>query len=364
MLLPTALPRPVSLFRPLPLHGWLGGLLLCALLAVIAKKVAALPWIHELGVSVLPLAILLGMLVGNLATARLQGSAAGIQFAKGPGLRLGIILFGFHLTTQELLGVGWNGFVLAATVLALTFLLSLTVGTRVLGLDRNTSILVGAGSAICGAAAILAAEPVLRARSEQVAVAVASVVLFGTVAMFLYPVLFPYLGLSEIAYGRFAGATIHEVAQVVVAGEAVSQVALHAAVVEKMLRVMLLAPFLLLLSAYVARSAFRQTKDTADATNAQRENQQKTRITIPWFALGFVAVVGLNSLQIVPTALVETVLQLDAFLLAMAMAALGLCTRVSDIRQAGWRPMLLAALASCFLLAGGYGLTLYLVASH
>ena len=339
-----------------PVLGWTYGVLLCALLAVLAGMLAEQPAVRAMGVSVLPLAIVLGMVIGNLAPRPLRLVDAGIQFAKGRCLRLGIVLFGFHLTWHELVAVGPGGLALAVAMLSMAFFATVHVGTRYLGMERDTCILIGAGSAICGAAAVLATEPVVRGRSDQVAVAVATVVLFGTVAMFVYPALYPYLGLSEIAYGRYAGATIHEVAQVVVAGAAVGQQALHAAVVEKMLRVLLLAPFLLLLSAYLMREAAAPASGDADAP------AQARRLVIPWFALGFIAMAGVNSLNWLPEPLVHGILKLDAFLLAMAMTALGLSTRLADVFRAGWRPLLLAAITAVLLLVVGYALSLWWLA--
>src|SRR5690606_21506171 len=204
---------------------------------------------------------------------------------------------------------------------------------------RETAMLIGAGSAICGAAAVMATEPVVRAQAHKVSVAVATVVVFGTAGMFLYPWLYPHLGLGEHAFGVYAGSTIHEVAQVVVAGRAVSDAAGAAAVIEKMLRVMLLAPFLLVLSSRLAPEA---------------GNGGRTGIVVPWFALLFVAVAGLNSLQLLPAPAVEALVQLDTVLLAMAMAALGLRTHAGAIRKAGIRPLLLAGALFAFLLLGGY----------
>jgi len=169
-----------------------------------------------------------------------------------------------------------------------TFALACTLGPRLFGLDRTTAILIGAGSSICGAAAVMATAPVVRGRPEQVAVAVATVVGFGSVAMFLYPALFQLLDaihpISTTSYGLWAGSTIHEVAQVVAAGHAVNEAAADTAVIAKMVRVMMLAPFLVALSAWFARSGAR------DATRA------RPPVTIPWFALGFVALAGVRSL--------------------------------------------------------------------
>ena len=222
-------------------------------------------------------------------------------------------------------------------------------GTRLFGIDRKTAILIGTGSSICGVAAVLATEPVVRARAEQVAVAVATVVVFGTVAIFVYPSLYrlnlahPVLPVSPTAYGLYAGSTIHEVAQVVAAGTAVDHDAADTAVIAKMVRVMMLAPFLVALSWWLTRTG-------AEATQA---GARRGRVAIPWFALGFVAVAGINSLAILPAPLVELALELDMVLLAMAMGALGLTTHVSALRTAGVRPLALAAVLFAWLMGGG-----------
>src|SRR5690606_19620001 len=154
---------------------------------------------------------------------------------------------------------------------------------------------------------------------------VATVVVFGTTGMFLYPWLYPYMGLGEHAFGVYAGSTIHEVAQVVVAGGAVGEVAGSAAVIEKMLRVMLLAPFLLLLSSRLPRGVGK-----GDGNRG---------IVVPWFAVLFIAVAGFNSLQLLPAATVDALVQLDTILPAMAMAGLRLRTHLRPVRQAGIRPL-------------------------
>lgn len=145
------------------------------------------------------------------------------------------------------------------------------------GLDKHTSWLIGAGSSICGAAAVLATEPVVKAEASKVTVAVATVVIFGTIAIFLYPAMYPLLAhwFTPETYGIYMGSTMHEVAQVVAAGHAVSPDAENAAVIAKMLRVMMLAPFLLFTAARV--------KQLTPAGNGE-----KSKITIPWFAIMFI----------------------------------------------------------------------------
>jgi uncharacterized integral membrane protein (TIGR00698 family) len=318
------------------------GLALVAAIAGAGILAARLPALQALGLSALTLAIVVGIALGNTVFPAVAArSGAGVDFAKGMLLRTGIVLYGFRVTFQDIAGVGMEGVLIAVAMVGLVFGLAVLLGTRVFKLDRETAMLIGAGSAICGAAAVMATEPVVRGQAHKVSVAVATVVVFGTLGMFLYPWLYPYLGLGEHAFGVYAGSTIHEVAQVVVAGRAVGEAAGSAAVIEKMLRVMLLAPFLLLLSS-------RLSRDANDGTG------RKAGIVIPWFAVLFVAVAGVNSLQLLPAAWVEVLVQADTVLLAMAMAALGLRTHVGAIRQAGLRPLLLASALFVFLLVGGY----------
>ncbi len=321
-------------------RSWWLGMLFVGVLAVVALQAASLPEVQHLGLSALTVAILLGMVVGNTAFPRIAAhTASGVDFSKSNLLRTAIVLYGFRITFQQIAGVGWEGILIDVVMVSLTLLLALHLGKRLFGLDAQSSILIGAGSAICGAAAVMATEPVVRGQAHKVSVAVATVVVFGSVAMFSYPMLYPYLHMSEHAYGVYVGSTVHEVAQVVAAGKSVSETAASTAVIEKMLRVMMLAPFLLILSSYAQGGA------KADS---------KPRITIPWFAVLFIAASGANSLPLLPATLVSALVQIDNVLLAMAMAALGLRTNAGAIRQAGAKPLMLATLLFAFLTIGGY----------
>ncbi len=326
------------------------GLLLTAGVAAAAMGLATLPWLQAHGISALTLAIVLGIALGNSVYPRLAAQAAcGVGFSKQWLLRAGIVLYGLRLTFQDIGQVGVAGVLVDALVLGSTFALAWWAGTRWFGMDRESALLIGAGSAICGAAAVMAAEPVVRGRAEQVTVAVSTVVVFGTLAMFLYPLLYQlnlahgWVPMSEAAYGVFTGSTVHEVAQVVAAGRAVSQGAADTAVIAKMVRVMMLAPFLLALSLLLARG---------------RVTQPGATIVVPWFAFGFAAVAGINSLHVLPSAMVAAAIDLDTVLLAMAMAALGLTTHVSALRQAGIKPLLLALLLFAWLIGGGLAINL------
>jgi uncharacterized integral membrane protein (TIGR00698 family) len=345
--------RPLPHSRP-TFSGRLPGLLLTALVAAAALGLGTLPTLQTHGLSTLTLAIVIGIALGNTAYPAMADRAGpGVGWAKQWLLRAGIVLYGVRLTFQDIGQVGMTGVLIDALVLGSTFALAAWAGTRWLGLERNTALLIGAGSAICGAAAVMAADPVVRGRSEQVTVAVATVVVFGTVAMFAYPLLYQlnlahaWMALSEQQYGVLTGSTMHEVAQVVAAGRAVSPVAADTAVIAKMVRVMMLAPFLLGLSVLLARAS------THDGPAASR-----TRIAVPWFAFGFVAVVGVNSLHWLPAPVIPYLVQLDTLLLAMAMAALGLTTHVSALHRAGAKPLLLAGGLAVWLLVGGLGINL------
>lgn len=329
----------------------LPGLLLSGMIAWASIALGKLEWMQSHGMSALTLAIMLGIALGNSVYGRLAPTCgAGVAFSKQTLLRLGIILYGFRLTFQDIGQVGLAGIAIDALVLASTFGLAMFLGTKVFKLERNSAILIGAGSSICGAAAVMATEPVVKGRSEDVTVAVSTVVVFGTIAIFLYPLLYRWnlgwqvLGATPTAFGVYIGSTVHEVAQVVAAGKSIGQEAANAAVIAKMVRVMMLAPFLVILSAVLARG---KTK------GGNSGHDKAAKLAIPWFAFIFIAVVAFNLLGLLSASRVATITDIDTALLAMAMAALGLTTHMSAIRRAGIKPLLLAGLLFCWLIAGG-----------
>lgn len=324
------------------------GLALTAVLTGAALWVGSFSAIAGAGFSALTLAILFGMVVGNTIYPKLwQSCDGGVIFAKQYLLRLGIILYGFRLTFAQIADVGVSGITIDVLTLTSTFFIACFLGQKVFGLDKHTSWLIGAGSSICGAAAILATEPVVKAQASKVTVAVATVVIFGTLAIFLYPAMYPMLAhwFTPEAYGIYMGSTMHEVAQVVAAGHAISPDAENAAVIAKMLRVMMLAPFLLFMAARV--------KQLAPAGLGE-----KSKITIPWFAILFIVVAVFNSFHLLPKPIVGILVTLDTVLLAMAMAALGLTTHVSALKKAGAKPLLMALILFVWLIVGGGAINL------
>lgn len=341
----TALTLPT---KHRPLRRFAPGLALTALLTGAALWAGSFPAIAGAGFSALTLAILFGMVIGNTVYPKIwQPCDGGVIFAKQHLLRLGIILYGFRLTFAQIADVGISGIVIDVLTLSSTFFIACFLGQKVFGLDKHTSWLIGAGSSICGAAAVLATEPVVKAEASKVTVAVATVVIFGTIAIFLYPALYPFLAhwFTPETYGIYMGSTMHEVAQVIAAGHAVSPDAENAAVIAKMLRVMMLAPFLLFLAARV--------KQLAPANSGE-----KSKITIPWFAILFILVAVFNSFHLLPKAVVDMLVTLDTVLLAMAMAALGLTTHVSALKKAGAKPLLMALMLFVWLIVGGGAINL------
>jgi uncharacterized integral membrane protein (TIGR00698 family) len=358
---PLALPAKPDNPRGQRLMSFLPGILLTGAIAILATELAKSAWMQANGISALTLAIVGGMIVGNTFYPRILSiSARGVTFSKQILLRAGIILFGLRLTFQDIGQVGVVGVMIDAVVLSSTFALSCWAGTRLFGLNRRTAMLIGAGSSICGAAAVMATEPVVRGRAEEVCIAVSTVVAFGTLAIFIYPAFYHlndrlhWLSITPFAYGIFTGSTVHEVAQVVAAGKAVADTAANTAVITKLVRVMMLAPFLVLLSAYLLRNPEGAAAPTKAAAPAAPSHSW--RGVIPWFALGFIAVAGFNSMAVLPHAFVHAAIDADTLILATAMAALGVSTQVSAIRAAGIKPLGLAALLFGWLIFGGFAI--------
>ncbi|OTA16176.1 membrane protein [Xenorhabdus vietnamensis] len=326
------------------------GVILTTALTALAIYIGTIPWFINMGLGVLTLAILLGIIIGNTVYPFLKPTCDnGTHFSKHYLLRAGIIFYGFRLTFQQITDVGTTGILIDVIILSSTFFMALWIGHTFLRLDSQTVILIGAGSSICGAAAIMATEPVVKAPASKVAVAVSTVVIFGTLAIFIYPWFYQlnahyqWINFSLETFGIFSGSTVHEVAQVVAIGHTLGSDAENAAVISKMIRVMLLAPFLLLLSGYLSR---------IEAKNFNG-HQEKPSITIPWFAVFFVVTAGFNSFHLLPESLVNHIITADTIMLAMAMVALGLTTHISAIRQAGIKPILLALILFVWLVAGG-----------
>lgn len=323
----------------------LPGIGICAAIALGSLELSKFPTLGAYGLSALTLAVLFGMILANTVFAAATAACApGLQFTRQTLLRAGIVLYGFRVTFADVAQIGAGGLVVDAMMIGSTFALAMWLGIRVLKLDRNDVILIGAGASICGAAAVLATASVIRAREGQVTVAVATVVLFGTVAMFLYPLVYQLIAyafaLHPGSFGIYIGSTVHEVAQAIAAGSMFDPATANMALVAKLGRVAMLGPFLLLLSAWYARQG-------SEVGGTER------RLVVPWFAVGFLATAAVNSFATVPVPVLQGLHYAGTLFLAMAMAGLGLGAHVGVMRLAGGKPILLAFMLAIWLLAGG-----------
>ena len=330
----------------------LKGFLVIAALSLAAWYISLLPAVKALSFSSLIIGILLGMLYANTLRRRQPSSwDGGIKFCSKRMLRLGIILYGFRLTFQDVVAVGPKAVLIDCIVVVVTLLLGVWLGRR-LGLDRETTLMTSTGSAICGAAAVLGAEPIAKGKPHQTAVAVSTVVIFGTLSMFLYPIMYR-MGLSGVLdtqqMGVYTGSTLHEVAHVVGAGNAMGSEIATDSLIVKMVRVMLLVPVLIAMSWLLSR------RGGAVA--------EKRSINVPWFAFIFLLMIAVNSgmhSAFDGEAWFATALKMtevvSTFMLTLAMTALGSDTSIDKFRQAGAKPFYLAGALYVWLVVGGFAL--------
>ena len=332
----------------------LHGVLLIALFSCAAFYIGEAQVLKEISFSPMIIGIILGMLYANSLRNHLPETwVPGIQFCSKKILRLGIILYGFRLTFQDVVNVGMAGIAVDSIIVAVTILGGLYIG-KLMKMDKDIALLTSIGSGICGAAAVLGAESTIQTKPYKTAVAVATVVIFGTISMFLYPIAYRsgWLDLTPQQMGIFSGATLHEVAHAVGAGNAMGQEISNVSIIVKMIRVMMLVPVLLILGYWVAKKA--KSGMNADGS------VQKTKVAVPWFAVGFLAVIGFNSFDLLPVPVVDAINYVDTFLLTMAMAALGAETSIDKFKKAGAKPFILAFWLYVWLIFGGYMLAKYL----
>ncbi len=320
--------------------GLAPGLLLTTAIAALAYGLREIPGADTF--SPMILAILLGILFHNIVgtPARARG---GVVFSLRRILRLAIILLGLQLTASQVVAVGGTGIGIIVVTLVATFTLTKAMG-RVLGVERKLAELIAAGTSVCGASAVIATNTVTEGSDEDVAYAVACVTVFGTLSMFLYPVLGTLIHLDMHHYGLWAGSSIHEIAQVVAAAFQHGKEAGDFGTIAKLSRVMLLAPLVMTLGIIAVRRG-----SGASGAKAGRKTP------MPWFVLGFIAMIGVNSLGVIPADATHAVTPVTTFLLTMALAAMGLETDIRKLKAKGVRPLALGALAwifiSCFSLA-------------
>lgn len=326
---------------------YINGFVLVLLVSFASYYVSMLPWIKNLHLSPLILSVLLGILAAPLYRAAQNSCEKAVVFSAKKLLRLGIILFGFNVTLGSIASVGLNGILLSVIVVVMILWLGYILGVKLLKLDREIAILVSGGSAICGAAAVLALESSIKSKPYKGVIAVGTVVLFGLLGMFLYPLAYA-IGVppfSQTQEGYFIGLTLHELANVVGAGGAISPQTQEIALIVKMIRVILLVAVLL-----IVPYLFMQSKEG-----------ERRKLHIPWFAFWFLGIVLLHSFISLPNEIVEILKFLSSFFLVMAMSALGLQVDFKKFLECGGKAFVLAFILFGILTFGGFLLVYYFI---
>ncbi len=319
-----------------PIFALLPGLALTGGITLVAYALRYIPGVDKL--SPMILAILIGAAIHNSLGA-IPTTGQGVTFSLKRILRLAIVLIGLQLTAQQAAEVGFHGLAIIAAGLLATLGMTMLVG-RLLGVPRGLALLIGVGTSICGASAIVAAKAATGGEDDDAAYAVAGVTLFGTIAMFLYPSLRHVLHLSDPAYGLWVGSSVHEVAQAVFAASQGGHDSLYIGTIAKLTRVAMMAPVIIILGEVFARYGLLG----AGSGSGARE-----RPPFPWFLVGFLAMAALNSLVAIPAFISSPIRAATTFLLSMAMAAMGLHTNLRHVFSAGIRPLALGLFASAFI---------------
>ena len=286
-------------------------------------------------VGVLTWAIGLGIAVANLGLLP-SGAAPQLGVLTRRLLRVGIVLLGFSVSFASIAAIGLPLVALVVSSLAATLLLTLWLGRR-LGVGRARTLLVGTGVAICGASAIAAMEETAGAEEDDVAAAIAMVTLFGTAALVAIPLLQGPLGLTDLQLGAWAGASVHEVGQVVAAAGPAGPAAVAVAVVVKLTRVVMLAPVVA-----VAGVVSRMTSPRTDGATGRPA-------LVPLFVLGFLACAALRSADVVPLTALDWIAQVQVIALGAALFGMGCSVRLAHLWRNGGAVTGVAAAATLFL---------------
>ncbi|WP_104696871.1 MULTISPECIES: YeiH family protein [unclassified Helicobacter] len=340
-------------------QGYVYGILFVAVIVFASLYFAGLDVIKHFHISALLIGIILGAVLSPVFRKSKKDLELGVSFSAKKLLRLGIILYGFKVTLNEIGSIGINGLLIATIVVVFIMIIGFYIGTRFFGLDRDIALLVSGGSAICGAAAVLALETSIKSEAYKGVVAVGTVIIFGLFAMFLYPLLyglFLHNYLNESQMGVYIGATLHEVANVVGASASIGDTASASAITVKMIRVILLVPLLLLVPLFITKS---------------HHVGRKRNLHIPWFAFMFLGVVVLNSYiyslagHFMNTDTIKQMISVLIFIcelsLTFAMVALGLQIDLKKFADSGKGAFGLAFVLFAILMVGGFFLTKILI---
>jgi uncharacterized integral membrane protein (TIGR00698 family) len=313
------------------------GFLLAAAIAVVATVIGHLVPIVGSPVS----GIVIGVVVGAIVKpgARLK---PGIQFSSKFVLQLSVVILGFQLSLAQAALVGLQSLPVMLGTLAICLFLAWLLG-RWLGVIGNMRTLIGVGTGICGASAIAAVTPVIGAVGVDVAYAISTIFLFNIIAVIAFPIIGHLLGMSQHAFGLFAGTAVNDTSSVVAAASTYGTAATNYAVVVKLVRTLMIIPISIGLAAIVGRKARAEVPADAGPEDAPPPPRSRVRILrlVPWFLIGFVVTAGINSFGFIPAPVHSAFSATSVFLITIALSAIGLSTDLGGFRRAGAKPLLL-----------------------
>ena len=302
-------------------------------IAVIAKLLEQLEenaGLHFIGASVI--ALFIGMLINHFRKPT-PATAPGIRFTSKKILKFAIILLGASLNITTVLTVGKFSLTVMIFTLATCFGLGSLIG-RAFRLNWKTYSLINAGTGICGGSAIAAIAPVIDADDLDIAYGMSATFLFDTIMIVVFPILGRAMGLSDAAFGLWAGTAVNDTSSVVATGFAFSEAAGDFATMVKLTRTLAIIPTVLVFSAI---SMHLKKKEAAARNNSAKVNMKSV---FPWFILGFLAMSLLCSIGLIPASAASILKTISKFLMVAALAAIGLNTDFSKLCKSGARPML------------------------
>lgn len=308
---------------------WLGALY-CAAIAAVATVIGS---VVPLVGSAIP-AVVLGVLISLIRTpaAKLR---PGIVYSSKFVLQCAVVLLGAQLSLRAIVEVGAESLPVMLSSLTVCLLAAWWIG-RLLNIDRDVRTLIGVGTGICGASAIAAISPVIRAKSSDISYAISTVFLFNILAVLIFPAVGHALGMSPHAFGLFAGTAVNDTSSVVAAASAFSTAALGFAVVVKLVRTLMIIPI----------SVGLAVIENKRSAGAQTFTLKRIFGLVPWFLIGFLVVAAIASTGIIAPRITEAATHTSVFLVAMALAGIGLSTDLAAIRSAGFKPLLLGGVLS------------------
>ncbi|MCE4957790.1 YeiH family protein [Macrococcoides caseolyticum] len=307
------------------------GLVICFSIAIIATVLGH--FIPVVGGIIF--SIIIGIILNNLCHLPAY-TQPGIQFSAKKILQYAIIVMGLTLNLRVVSALGLSSLPITLLTISAALLTSLLLG-KFFGIPENIRTLIGVGTAICGGSAIAATSPIIKAKEDEVAFSLSTIFLFNIIAVFIFPVMGHFLGLSDQGYGHFAGTAINDTSSVVAAGYAYSVRAGDTATIVKLVRALMIVPVCLVILIL------------------QMKRHKKTVFNIkkvfPWFILYFILASALTTIFNIPEDIILYIKIISTFMISIAMAGIGLTVDIKKFINIGFKPVLLGGIVWCVVAA-------------